>query len=146
VSWFPTANRHPDRSAPRLGLLASLLNRAGKRTGRGNGWTSSRVCSLRSNHGIASHREGERRDRRKERSSSSCDNRFSGPEIFWSGRQRTRIIFSLLSRSLCDDQSELGQMTARRALIICVRWRSAARHAICASDIRCPDRSPAFVG
>ena len=51
------ARQMPDKT------IASLLNRAGKRTGRGNGWTSSRVCSLRSNHGVATHREGERRDR-----------------------------------------------------------------------------------
>ena len=51
------ARQMPDKA------IASLLNRAGKRTGRGNGWTSSRVCSLRSNHGVAAHREGERRDR-----------------------------------------------------------------------------------
>jgi hypothetical protein len=43
--------------------IAAVLNRAGKRTGRGNGWTQSRVCSLRSNHGIATYREGERRER-----------------------------------------------------------------------------------
>ena len=51
------ARQMPDKA------IASLLNRAGKRTGRGNGWTSSRVCSLRRNHGVAAHREGERRDR-----------------------------------------------------------------------------------
>ncbi len=51
------ARQMPDKA------IASLLNRAGKRTGHGNGWTSSRVCSLRSNHGIATHREGERRER-----------------------------------------------------------------------------------
>src|SRR5260370_32966509 len=39
--------------------IARLLNRAGKPTGRGNGWTKARVCSFRSHHGIAVHREGE---------------------------------------------------------------------------------------
>jgi DNA invertase Pin-like site-specific DNA recombinase len=39
--------------------IARLLNRAGKPTGRGNGWTKTRVCSFRSHHGIAVHREGE---------------------------------------------------------------------------------------
>ena len=43
----------PDRQ------IARLLNRAGKPTGRGNGWTQTRVCSFRSHHGIAVHREGE---------------------------------------------------------------------------------------
>jgi len=39
----------PDRQ------IARLLNRAGKPTGRGNGWTQARVCSFRSHHGIAVH-------------------------------------------------------------------------------------------
>jgi excisionase family DNA binding protein len=51
------ARQMPDRA------IASVLNRAGKTTGRGNGWTQSRVCSLRSHNDIATYREGERRDR-----------------------------------------------------------------------------------
>jgi hypothetical protein len=47
----------PDRQ------IARLLNRAGKPTGRGNGWTQARVCSFRSHHGIAVHRESEWADR-----------------------------------------------------------------------------------
>jgi DNA invertase Pin-like site-specific DNA recombinase len=43
----------PDRQ------IARLLNRAGKPTGRGNGWTQARVCSFRSHHRIAVHRENE---------------------------------------------------------------------------------------
>jgi DNA invertase Pin-like site-specific DNA recombinase len=43
----------PDRQ------IARLLNRAGKPTGRGNGWTQARVCSFRSHHGIAVYRDGE---------------------------------------------------------------------------------------
>ena len=39
--------------------IARLLNRAGKPTGRGNGWTKTRVCSFRSHHGIAVYRHGE---------------------------------------------------------------------------------------
>jgi len=39
--------------------IARLLNRAGKPTGRGNGWTKARVCSFRSHHSIAVYREGE---------------------------------------------------------------------------------------
>src|SRR5260221_304848 len=39
--------------------IARLLNRAGKPTGRRNGWTKARVCSFRSHHGIAIYREGE---------------------------------------------------------------------------------------
>jgi hypothetical protein len=43
----------PDRQ------IARLLNRAGKPTGRGNGWTQARVCSFRSHYGIAVHRHDE---------------------------------------------------------------------------------------
>jgi hypothetical protein len=39
--------------------IARLLNRAGKPTGRGNGWTKTRVCSFRSHHGIAVYCESE---------------------------------------------------------------------------------------
>jgi len=44
-------------------LIAAALNRAGKTTGRGNGWTQSRVCSLRNHHGIDVYRDGERQAR-----------------------------------------------------------------------------------
>jgi excisionase family DNA binding protein len=47
----------PDRA------IASVLNRAGKKTGRNNGWTQSRVSSLRNRCGIAVYREGERSER-----------------------------------------------------------------------------------
>ena len=47
----------PDRS------IAAFLNRAGKRTGKGNTWTELRVRAFRSNHGIAVYREGERQER-----------------------------------------------------------------------------------
>lgn len=39
--------------------IARLLNRAGKPTGRGNGWTAQRVRSFRDHHEIAVYREGE---------------------------------------------------------------------------------------
>src|SRR5271168_1856793 len=39
------ARQMPDKA------IASVLNRVGKTTGRGNGWTQSRVCSLRSHNG-----------------------------------------------------------------------------------------------
>lgn len=39
--------------------IARLLNRAGKPTGRGNGWTVARVRSFRHHHGIVVYREGE---------------------------------------------------------------------------------------
>ncbi|HUA54201.1 MAG TPA: recombinase family protein [Candidatus Sulfotelmatobacter sp.] len=51
------ARQLPDKA------IASILNRAGKATGRGNGWTRSRVCTLRNYHGIEPYREGEREKR-----------------------------------------------------------------------------------
>ncbi len=51
------ARQMPDKA------IAAVLNRAGKTTGRGNGWTQSRVCSLRSHNAIATYREGERAER-----------------------------------------------------------------------------------
>ena len=39
--------------------IAGLLNRTGKRTGRLNGWTQSRVRSFRNTHGIAVYADGE---------------------------------------------------------------------------------------
>lgn len=42
--------------------IAAILNRAGKRTGKDNGWTRSRVF-LRNTHGIAPYRDGERAER-----------------------------------------------------------------------------------
>jgi excisionase family DNA binding protein len=43
--------------------IAAVLNRAGKTTGKGNGWTSSRVKSLRLHRSIAVYCEGERQER-----------------------------------------------------------------------------------
>jgi excisionase family DNA binding protein len=43
--------------------IAAVLNRSGTSTGRGNSWTRSRVCSLRSKKGIAAYRDGERSER-----------------------------------------------------------------------------------
>ena len=43
----------PDRQ------IARLLNRTGKPTGHGNGWTQARVCSFRNHYGIPVHRECE---------------------------------------------------------------------------------------
>ena len=39
--------------------IAGMLNRTGKRTGRLNGWTQSRVRSFRNTHGIAVYVDGE---------------------------------------------------------------------------------------
>jgi len=43
--------------------IAAVLNRAGKRTGRDNGWTQSRVCTFRNQHDIAVYHDGERAER-----------------------------------------------------------------------------------
>jgi DNA invertase Pin-like site-specific DNA recombinase len=43
----------PDRQ------IARLLNRSGKPTGHGNGWTEQRVRGFRKHHGIEAYREGE---------------------------------------------------------------------------------------
>ena len=45
------------------GAIAAVLNRSGKRTGKGNTWTGARVCSWRSENGIAVYRDGERAER-----------------------------------------------------------------------------------
>ena len=47
------ARQMPDQA------IAAVLNRAGKTTGKGHGWTRSRVCSLRNHRQIAPYREGE---------------------------------------------------------------------------------------
>jgi hypothetical protein len=47
------ARQMPDKQ------IARLLNRAGKPTGRGNGWTEVRVRSFRHHHEIAVYRPGE---------------------------------------------------------------------------------------
>jgi DNA invertase Pin-like site-specific DNA recombinase len=51
------ARQLPDKA------IAALLNRAGKTTGRGNGWTRSRVCMLRNSREIPAYRDGERASR-----------------------------------------------------------------------------------
>jgi DNA invertase Pin-like site-specific DNA recombinase len=47
----------PDRQ------IARLLNRCGKSTGYGNGWTQERVRGFRNHHDIAVYRDGERAER-----------------------------------------------------------------------------------
>jgi hypothetical protein len=51
--------------------IASILNRNQRRTAHGQEWTAKRVCSLRNNHAIPVHREGERQAR-DEMSVSEC--------------------------------------------------------------------------
>lgn len=50
--------RHCARLMPDK-AIAGMLNRTGKRTGRLNGWTQSRVRAFRNTHGIGVYREGE---------------------------------------------------------------------------------------
>jgi DNA invertase Pin-like site-specific DNA recombinase len=45
------------------GMIASILNRMGRRTAHHQTWNARRVCAVRNNHGIAVYREGERQDR-----------------------------------------------------------------------------------
>jgi hypothetical protein len=45
--------------------IAGMLNRTGKRTGRLNGWTKSRVRGFRKAHGIAVYVDGEWAERGK---------------------------------------------------------------------------------
>jgi excisionase family DNA binding protein len=44
-------------------MIASILNRIGRRTAHGQSWNARRVCSVRNNHAIAVYREGERESR-----------------------------------------------------------------------------------
>ncbi|MCP5093473.1 MAG: recombinase family protein [Gammaproteobacteria bacterium] len=50
---YELARLMPDRQ------IAGLLNRCGKSTGHGNGWTQTRVRGLRNHHAIAVYRDGE---------------------------------------------------------------------------------------
>lgn len=45
------------------GSIAAMLNRLGRKTGRGNNWTETRVRSHRSTHGVAVHQPGEMAER-----------------------------------------------------------------------------------
>ena len=54
LSSVPCARLMPDKA-----IAGNVLNRTGKRTGRLNGWTQSRVRAFRNTHGIAVYREGE---------------------------------------------------------------------------------------
>lgn len=44
-------------------MIASLLNRMGRRTAHGQSWNTTRVCSTRNRHAIEVYREGEREAR-----------------------------------------------------------------------------------
>jgi excisionase family DNA binding protein len=44
-------------------MIASILNRLGRRTAHGKSWNAMRVCSMRSSHAIEVYKEGERQAR-----------------------------------------------------------------------------------
>lgn len=44
-------------------MIASILNRMGRRTAHGQTWTATRVCSTRHHHDVSAYREGERQAR-----------------------------------------------------------------------------------
>lgn len=44
-------------------MIASILNRIGRRTAHGQSWNARRVCSVRNHHAIEVYREGERQAR-----------------------------------------------------------------------------------
>jgi excisionase family DNA binding protein len=43
--------------------IAAVINRLGKRSAKGHTWTAARVCTLRHDHQIAAHRDGEHKER-----------------------------------------------------------------------------------
>ena len=45
------------------GNIASVLNRLGTRTAKGNTWTQQRVCVFRNDHNVPVYRDGERAER-----------------------------------------------------------------------------------
>jgi hypothetical protein len=76
------ARQLPDKA------IAAILNRAGKATGRGNGWTRSRVCWLRNHRGIPPYRDGSRavRSLRAGRKRAT-----TADDILLRGARRTRL-------------------------------------------------------
>jgi excisionase family DNA binding protein len=44
-------------------MIASILNRMGRRTGHGQSWNAKRVCAMRYHHAVEVYREGEREAR-----------------------------------------------------------------------------------
>jgi hypothetical protein len=44
-------------------MIASILNRVGRRTAHGQSWNSKRVCAARNHHAIEVYREGGREAR-----------------------------------------------------------------------------------
>jgi hypothetical protein len=64
--WPPEDTKSLVRELARLmpdRQIARLLNRCGKPTGYGNGWTEQRVRGFRKHHEIATYRDGERAER-----------------------------------------------------------------------------------
>ncbi|KKM73659.1 hypothetical protein LCGC14_1408220 [marine sediment metagenome] len=64
--------------------IANLLNRLGKRTGKGNTWTQLRVCSFRNTHKISVYQEGELKDRNEMLIEDAADKLgISRKKVYW---------------------------------------------------------------
>jgi len=64
--------------------IANLLNRLGKRTGKGNTWTQQRVCSFRNTHKISAYQEGELKDRNEMLIEDAADKLgISRKKVYW---------------------------------------------------------------
>jgi len=106
------------RQQPDAGI-AAILNRSGKRTGKGNTWTESRVRSHRNTHGIAVYRDGEM----AERGELTLDQ--TARRLMVSKITVLRLIGSgaIRARQVCKGapwaipEAEIAQLDARTALI-----------------------------
>ena len=106
------------RQQPDAGI-AAILNRCGKRTGKGNTWTESRVRSHRSAHGIAMYRDGEMAER------SELTLEQAAQRLTVSKMTVLRLIGSgvIRARQVCKgapwaiSEAELDGLDARTALI-----------------------------
>jgi excisionase family DNA binding protein len=114
------ARQMPDKT------IAAVLNRNGKTTGRGNGWTQSRVCSLRSHNAIATYREGERRER--------------GEVTLDEAAEALSVSPSTVLRLIKDGQLSANQLCKGAPWIIRAAdlERSEVKRAAAARRLRCP--------
>ena len=105
-------------------LIAGLLNRLGKKTGKGNSWTKSRVCSFRSARAIAVHREGEREERGELILSEAAEQLAVDPvvlrRLIRSGvlpaRQACKGALWIIQKEAIDCPEVLDELSKRRTL------------------------------
>ena len=105
-------------------LIAGLLNRLGKKTGKGNSWTKSRVCSFRSARAIAVYREGERQERDELILSEAAEQLAVGPvvirRLIRSGvlpaRQSCKGAPWIMQKEALDRPEVLDELSKRRPL------------------------------